>query len=219
MADTPWRYKADYLEFCSCAEGCPCNFGGFPTHGYCRAVVAYRFNEGSCGDVDLSGSGVVVALSWPKAIHEGNGTAAMFFDPSTSEAQRGAIAAIFTNQYGGLPHEIFGPTLTTLLGPFVEPIEFNVNGTKSSIKIGDKVAAEMTTHVSPIDPTQEQEVHVVLPTGFVFQDAQAARNLHQKVNVDSISFEDTNSNAFYAPVEHSNQAHRDIAAGRSPARA
>lgn len=204
MPDTKWHYMADYLEFCNCAEGCPCNFGGFPTHGYCRAVVAYRFNEGSCGDVDLAGSGVVVALSWPKAIHEGNGTAAMFFDPSVSEAQRGAIAGMFTNQFGGLPHEIFGPTLTTLLGPYVEPIEFNVNGTKSSIKIGEKVTAEMTTHVSPVDATQEQEVHVVLPTGFVFKDAQAARNLRQTVNVDGLSFEDTNSNAFYAPVEHSN---------------
>ena len=204
MADTKWHYKADYLEFCSCSEGCPCNFGGFPSEGYCRAVVGYRFNEGSCGDVDLAGSAVVVALSWPKAIHEGNGTAALFFDPSVSEAQVGAIAAIFGGQYGGNPHDIFSSTFTTVLGPFIEPIEFNVNGTKSSIKIGSKISAEMTTHVSPVDPTQEQEVHVVLPTGFVFQDAQAAKNIRQMVNVDGMTFEDKDRNAFIAPVEHHN---------------
>jgi hypothetical protein len=204
MPDTKWRYKADYLEFCSCAEGCPCNFGGFPTNEYCRAVVAYRFNEGSCGDVDLAGSSIVVALSWPKAIHEGNGTAAIFFDPSVSEAQRGALASIFGGAYGGMPHEIFSATLTNVLGPFVEPIELNVNGTKSSVKVGKKVTAEMTTHVSPVDPTIEQEVHVVIPTGFVFQDAQAARSVLQDVNVDGMTFADAKTNAFYAAVEHSN---------------
>jgi len=94
--------------------------------------------------------------------------------------------------------------LTNVLGPFVEPIELNVNGTKSSVKVGSKVTAEMTTHVSPVDPTMEQEVHVVIPTGFVFQDAQAARNVRQDVNVDGMTFADTKTNAFYAAVEHSN---------------
>ena len=219
MAETPWHYKADYLEFCSCAYGCPCNFNGFPTQGYCRAVVVYKIREGTCGDVDLAGATAAGAFSWPKAIHEGNGSAALFFDPSTSKEQMEALGAIFTNQYGGLPHEIFAPTLTTLLGPFVEHVELTMNGTKSSVRIGDKIAAAMTPHVSPVDTTIEQEVHLHLPAGFVFTDAQAARNTGQKVNVDGLSYEDKDTNAFYAVVEHSNEAHRDIAAGRSPARA
>jgi hypothetical protein len=204
MADTKWRYKGDYLEFCNCAYGCPCNFSGFPTHGNCRAVVAYRLNEGSCGDVDLAGITVVFALSWPKAIHDGNGTAAVFFNPESTEEQRDAMTAIITNQYGGLPHEIFGPTLTDVKGPFVEPIEMTVDGTRSTVRIGDKVSAAMTPHTNPVEPSQEQEVHVVLPTGFTFQDAMAARNTGQKVNVDGLSFEDKDCNAFYAQVEHSN---------------
>ncbi len=219
MADTAWRYKADYLEFCNCAYGCPCNFSGFPTHGNCRAVVAYRINEGSCGAVDLAGATFVGAASWPKAIHDGNGTIAVFFDPKNSTEQNEALGAMATNQYGGLPWEIFAATFTTMLGPFVEPIELTINGTKSSVKVGDKVSAAMTPHVSPVDATIEQEVHVTLPTGFVFTDAQAARNTGQKVNVDGMVFQDNDCNAFYAVVEHSNQAHRDISAGQSPARA
>ena len=31
--------KADYVETCNCDFGCPCNFNGFPTYGYCRALV------------------------------------------------------------------------------------------------------------------------------------------------------------------------------------
>lgn len=204
MADTKWHYKGEYLEFCNCAYGCPCNFNGFPTHGNCRAVVVTKVTEGKIGDVDISGVTFGGAFSWPQAIHDGNGTAAVFFDTSTSPEQQAALGAMLTNQYGGMPWEIFAATLTNLMGPFVEKIEANFNGTKSSVKIGNKISAAMTPHVSPVDATQEQEVHIVLPTGFVWTDAMAARNTGQKVNVDGLQFEDKDCNAFYAMVEHAN---------------
>jgi hypothetical protein len=224
MADTQtktkWHYKGDYLEFCSCAYGCPCNFNGFPTHGYCRAVVAYKLSEGKCGDVDLAGATFAMGVSWPKAIHEGNGTAAVFFDSSMTKEQQEALVGILTNQHGGLPHEIFAATFTNILGPFVEPIEVEINGTKSSVKVGNKISAAMTPHTSPIEPYEEQEVHLVLPTGFVFTDADAARTTGQKVDVDGLQFEDKDSNAFHAKVEHSNDtpARSEGERGRSPAR-
>jgi hypothetical protein len=208
MADTAtrtkWHYKADYLEMCNCAYGCPCNFNGFPTHGSCRGVIGMRIREGTSGDVDLSGATFVMAVEWPKAIHDGNGTGAVFFDPSTTEEQMRELGAILMGEYGGLPHEIISTTISEVLGPFVEPIEFTVDETRSSVKIGDKVSAAMTPHVSPMDASEEQEVHVVVPGGFIFKDAKAARNTGQTVNVDGLSFEDKDSNAFYAVVEHSN---------------
>ena len=208
MADTgtktKWHYTADYLEFCNCAYGCPCNFNGFPTHGNCRGAGAYSIREGSCGDVDLAGVKVVSAFSWPKAIHDGGGTLAAFFDPSTSEEQMQAMGAIFMGEYGGLPHEILSTTVETVLGPFVEPIELVIDGTKSSIRVGEKVSAQMTPHVSPVDPSQEQDVHVVVPDGFIFRDGNAARNVGHQVNVEGMEFEDKDTNAFYAVVEHSN---------------
>lgn len=204
MPDTKWRYKGEYLEFCNCAYGCPCNFNGFPTHGNCRAVVAMKITEGKIGDVDIAGAIIAGAYSWPKAIHDGNGTVAVFYDSSTTKEQQDALTGMLTNQFGGMPWEIFAATVTDVKGPFVEKIDLNLNGTKSSVKIGNKVSAEMTTHVNPVEPTQDQEVHVVLPTGFVWQDAQAARNVGQKVNVDGLQFEDKDCNAFYAVVEHAN---------------
>jgi hypothetical protein len=166
--------------------------------------VGYKILEGSCGDVDLSGAVFVGAADWPKAIHDGNGTIAAFFDTSVSQQQMEALGAILTNQYGGLPWEIFATTFTTMLDPIVESIEMKINGTKSSIKIGDKLSASMTPHVNPIEPSEEQEVHVVLPTGFVFTDAKAAKNMGQKVNVEGMQFEDKDCNAFFALVEHGN---------------
>ena len=208
MADTAtavkWHYTADYLEFCNCAYGCPCNFSGFPTQGNCRGVLGYRVREGSCGDVDLAGATLAAGYAWPGAIHEGNGTVAIFFDPSTTEAQMRAIGAIFMGEYGGLPHEILATTISTVIGPFVEPVELTVDGTRSSVRVGDKISAAMTPHVSPVDPSEEQEVHVVVPTGFIWRDANAARNTNQRVNVDGLQLEDKDTNAFYAVVQHSN---------------
>ena len=73
---TPYRVKGVFLETCNCDSGCNCNFGGFPDHGSCEALVGIKIDEGNIGDVDLSGMKVVLAVKWPKAIHEGDGAAA-----------------------------------------------------------------------------------------------------------------------------------------------
>ena len=208
MADTAtalkWHYTADYLEYCNCAYGCPCNFSGFPTHGNCRGIIIYKIREGRCGDVDLAGATAAMGFAWPQAIHDGNGRAAAFFDPSTTSEQMTSLGAIFMGEYGGMPHEILATTITEMLGPFVEPIDLTLDGTRSTVKVGDKLSAAMTPHVNPVDPSQETEVHVVVPDGFIWKDAKAARNRGLRVDVDGLSFEDKDSNAFFTSVEHSN---------------
>ena len=69
-----WHIKADYVEACNCDYGCPCNFSGFPTGGSAETLVLYHIQLGNYGDVKVDGLDVVIAYSWPKAIHEGNGT-------------------------------------------------------------------------------------------------------------------------------------------------
>lgn len=60
-----WRFEADYVETCSCDYGCPCNFNGFPTYGFCRTLILYHIRSGSYGSTTLGGLDVVDALSWP----------------------------------------------------------------------------------------------------------------------------------------------------------
>src|SRR5688572_8952684 len=74
-----WNIKSDYVETCNCDFGCPCNFDGFPTYGFCRALVFFHIQEGNFGNVQLGGLEVVYAVSWPKAIHEGSGTLQLLF--------------------------------------------------------------------------------------------------------------------------------------------
>jgi hypothetical protein len=54
--------KADYVETCNCDYGCPCNFNGFPTDGFCRALVLYHIQDGTFGKIKLDGLDVIIAL-------------------------------------------------------------------------------------------------------------------------------------------------------------
>ena len=58
MAD--WWLKADHLETCNCAHGCPCNLTMVPTDGTCHAIDVWHIKEGTYKDVRLDG--LIIAL-------------------------------------------------------------------------------------------------------------------------------------------------------------
>ena len=102
QTQTPYKVKGVFLESCNCDSGCNCNFGGFPDHGSCEGLVGIHIDEGNIGDIDLSGMKLVLAVKWPKAIHEGDGAAAIYIDESASEEQVGGIATIIFGAIGVL---------------------------------------------------------------------------------------------------------------------
>ena len=77
---TKWALEADYLQACNCDYGCPCEFSAPPTRGFCEGTGAWSIIKGNYGDVSLDGLAAGFAAHWPKAIHEGNGTLALFVD-------------------------------------------------------------------------------------------------------------------------------------------
>lgn len=197
-----WQINGRYFESCNCAFGCPCNYNGFPTHGFCEAAVAFRVDEGNRGEVDLSGVKVAVAVQWPGAIHEGNGKLAAFIDAENDE-QRQAIGAIITGEDGGLPWEILASTVTDIHGPFFETIEIDDRGTDSSVQVGDKLHVQMETFKNPVtgDP---HEVHTVMPDGFIFKDGRVCGSTVMRADADGVSFDHAGNNCYYAHVEWSN---------------
>ena len=64
QTQTPYRVKGVFLETCNCDAGCNCNFGGFPDHGPCEALIGIMVNEGTFGDVDLSGVNYISSAGW-----------------------------------------------------------------------------------------------------------------------------------------------------------
>jgi len=117
---------------CNCDYGCPCNFNGFLTFGFCKALVLHTINSGSYGDIKLNGIDVVFAASWPKAIHEGNGTSQLFISKYAKQEQKEAIINIFSGKARGSgPFAIFVSTLKYVLDPQFVEIKKNIDGKKS----------------------------------------------------------------------------------------
>src|ERR687891_340813 len=123
-----WYMKADYVETCNCEYGCPCNFTGFPTYGNCSSILCYHIRTGSYGNTKLDGLDFITALSWPKAIHEGNGTALLLVTNKADEEQRQALINIVSGRAkGDGPFALFTGTFKYFLEPQFVHIKVNLD--------------------------------------------------------------------------------------------
>lgn len=197
-----WRIKVDYVETCNCDFGCPCNFSGYPTGGFCEALVAYHVREGRFGRVRLDGVDVVYAAAWPRAIHQGNGRMRLFISEGASAEQRDAIVRIFSGRADGNgPFALFAATLPHVEEPAFVPIELTIDGRRSAFRIPGVCEVALTPHSDPVSGAV-QDVRVHLPKGFIFRTAQAARTLVMKLfGTGPLSFDHSGQNAFYARLE------------------
>lgn len=190
---TTWRLKGTGFEFCNCQPGCTCNFSGFPTSpdGSCKAAVANRITEGSCGDLDLSGIDAVAILDWPGPIHDGNGKAVFVVPPAVSDEQLGAMAQIFTGQLGGMPWAILGPTFE-VAGVVREEVEINDDGMESSIRIPNVGEATGALLRNPVTG-EPHGVSIVLDEGFIWKEGACGQgSFHVAAEGIDLDFSDSN---------------------------
>ncbi len=167
---TKWNLEAEYIQSCNCDYGCPCNFNGYPTHGNCEALVGYRVREGKFGNTRLDGVKFAMGFWWPKAIHEGNGTGALYIDPASTAEQRHAIEEITSGKYGGGAFEIFPKTLAKFHPTKSERIDFVYDGHDSWFKVGD-VGEVRSTHIKNPVTGEEFEGSIDLPNGIGWKHA------------------------------------------------
>lgn len=196
-----WHLKADYVETCNCDFGCPCNFNGFPTNGFCRALTLYHIQAGSYGDVKLDNLDIVTAFSWPKAIHEGNGTVQLFITNKSNEQQRNSVITIFSGKAkGDGPFVIFASTCKFFLEPQFVDIKTKIDGKKSSFSIPDIMDVQVESFVNPVTG-EEQNTKIQLPKGFIWKLAEAAKTKLMRISTPNLNFDDSGKNAFYSVVE------------------
>jgi hypothetical protein len=190
---TAWRLKGTGYEFCNCQPGCTCNFSGFPTSpdGSCKAAVGTRIDEGSCGDVDLSGLTVMAIIDWPKAIHDGDGRAVFVVPPEVSEEQLGCLAQIFTGQLGGMPWEILGSTFE-VAGVVRAAVEIEGEGLDTTMRAEGVGEATGTTLKNPVTG-EVHGVSIVLDEGFIWKKGQCGQGSFD-IEAEGIhlSFQDSN---------------------------
>ena len=190
---TAWHLLGKGYEFCNCDFGCGCNFGGFPNSkdGSCRALVGLNIAEGTCGDVALNGLKCAALIHWPKAIHEGNGRCVFVVEPSTTEAQIGALAQIFSGKLGGLPWELLGPTFQ-VVGLEKATITIEGEGLKSVFRVEGIGEARGDTFRNPV--TGDEHVAIVeLPDGFIWTRGTCGQGtFNAKAGDLNLAFEKTN---------------------------
>jgi hypothetical protein len=196
-----WSMKSDYVETCNCDSGCPCNFNGFPTYGSCQTLILFHIRSGSYGNTKLDGLDFITALYWPKAIHEGNGTAQLFVTNKASQEQRQAIINIVSGQAkGDGPFALFAGTFKYFLEPQFVDINANLDGKKSSFSVPGVIDVHIESFTNPVTG-EEQDTKVQLPKGFIWKVAEAAKSKIMRITTQSLNFDHSGQNAYYSVVD------------------
>ncbi len=197
-----WSFTADYVESCNCDYGCPCNFNGYPTYGSCQALVLNAIRTGRYGDVSLDGLDLVSAASWPRAIHEGNGTVQLYVDERADEKQRGAILQIFSGRAKGSgPFAMFAATFKFILPPQFVKIEKKLDGRRSWFKVPGVLEVGLEPFLDPVEG-KVHDVQMKIPSGFIWKWADVCKTTVMQILTPNSNFNHAGQNAFYSVVEY-----------------
>jgi hypothetical protein len=178
MAYVDWSIKGPEIGTCNCDWGCPCQFNALPSHGNCRAAVAFRIDEGHFGDVKLDGLKVVGMFAWPGAIHEGHGEGQAIIDERATPEQRDALLKILSGQETEPFTTIFSVVAAMtekFHEPLFMPIEFETDQEERTghFAVPGIVEAKAEPIRNPVTG-QPHRAKVTLPHGFEYTEAEYA---------------------------------------------
>jgi hypothetical protein len=166
-------------------------------------MVAWKITKGKYNDTPLDGIGMAMAVSWPKAIHEGNGIACFYIDEKANPGQRDALSEIAGGKQGGLPFEIIVNTFAVIHGPRFVPIQFQMNGRNSGVKVGDAIQVRVEPIKNPVTGEPES-VRVEHATGFIFKSAECVSAAEMRVAAGEVNFSWPNKAAFVTRIQYGN---------------
>src|SRR5260370_2990554 len=142
-----YHLEGRLLEVCNCRVLCTCWMGEGPDNGTCDTMVAWRFDKGDVEGVDVTGMTIVCVAHVPGNILQGNWRAAIYIDEKASKEQEEALLKVYTGKLGGPVAD-----LVKLIGEVVSvekvPIDFDVQGGKGTIKVGEVGYAELEPYKS-----------------------------------------------------------------------
>ncbi|MBI3601971.1 MAG: DUF1326 domain-containing protein [Candidatus Omnitrophica bacterium] len=198
-----WSIEADFLQGCNCNYGCPCEFEAPPTLGYCEGLGVWKIRKGRYGQMSLNGLGFAFCAKWPAAIHQGNGTAALFFDERATTPQREALWQIASGQAGGLPFEIIATTFSKVFDPVYVPFKFHNKGRNSSARVGDALAVALEPIKNPVTGDAES-IKIKHGTGFIFKEAECVSAKECRSAFKKIRFSWPGKGGFISKIKYSN---------------
>lgn len=177
MASANWRLEGEWIKNCNCAFGCPCDFNARPTNGDCKGLLGMRITRGHFNDTRLDGLSFFVVVSFPGALHEGNGEAQPIIDERATPAQREALFNILsgTNSAEGTLFQIFSLIVSKMYDPIFGPVTFEFDKAARTARL--VIPGVLETDVEPIrNPVTgaPHRIRVVMPEGFEHREGEVA---------------------------------------------
>jgi hypothetical protein len=197
MAFTEWWMEGVEATNCSCAPGCPCQFNQLPTYGNCRAYTFVRVDRGRFGDVGLDGLYWGILASWPKAVHQGNGTFQVIVDNRADDRQHAALEAVALGREtdpGTLVWQVFSTTMTKVLPTLTAPIQFecDVEARTARLEVPGIVEGTVSPIRNPVTGAPHT-VRITLPKGFEYSTAEVAAGRAKSTGAIALDFTDTHA--------------------------
>jgi hypothetical protein len=143
-----YQFQGTLLEACNCDVLCPCWIGEDPDNGTCSSVVAYHFDTGTIRGIDVSGLTISNVVFIPGNVLAGNWKQVIFVDDRATDEQAQAIVDAFTGKLGG-PLADLAQLIGERLGVVRAPISHEVLEGRGTLRVGDKVVAEMEPYRGP----------------------------------------------------------------------
>lgn len=135
MTAAQWFIDGEIIDACNCDVICPCTMGSPASYGSCLGNLTWCIDEGSYGDVDVSGCIAHLAIHAPGPyFDDGNWRLAMYGHASATPRQRECLEAIFLGQAGGF----FGDwrtMMSEIVGVRWVPIQVEREGRKRMVRI------------------------------------------------------------------------------------
>jgi hypothetical protein len=199
-----WRLEGTYFENCPCDMVCPCSTSGLTMPAdaeRCRVVLVFHIGSGEIDGKDVSGLTVAMLADTPQVMADGNWRVGLFMDEAASQEQAEKLGAVFSGQLGG-PPEVLSPLVGEMLGMVTAPIEYEDDGRRHRVRIGDFAEIE----ILDVGPPQTPEGEVSKLTG-VFHPANSTLTMAQattsRVNAFGLEFSHVGKNGHSAPFSWS----------------
>jgi hypothetical protein len=140
-----YEVEGQLLEVCTCNILCPCWVGEDPDGGTCDGVLAWHYEKGTVNGIDVAGRTFVILTHIPGNILHGNWRIVAYIDDGASDEQRNALLDMWTGKLGG-PVKDLAALVGEVLGVEQVPIQFQVEGGKGRLQIGDAIRAELAPY-------------------------------------------------------------------------
>jgi hypothetical protein len=157
------------------------------TYDFCRVSLAFNIREGEIEGTDIAGRKVVAIADTPKVMTDGNWRLGVFVDDEATDEQMEKLVQVFGGQLGG-PMGALAPLVGQMLGVERAQIEFDDDGLRHSVRVGDAIDFEIEDIV-PFGVESGRPVRfdgMFHPVGSDLTMAEAQRS---RINAFGIQFE------------------------------